>query len=173
MQAYEEKKVHSYYYKKISNDNQIDIKASLSWTRDKNITSEFEGYMFSAQEQEINTKYLINKRYRNSNNIPQCDNKCRLCKDAVEDVQHIISSCPLISSRYYLLMRNDIVAKASYNTIIKNRIVKSSLLQEPDRVFKDKNDEFWWDIPIKHQQISNTINLTWLFGIIKIVSALL
>ena len=88
LQAYQEKKVHSYYYKKLKNDNEI-------WTRDKNITSEFEGYMFSVQEQEISTKYLINKRYHN---IPQCDNKCRLCKDAVEDVQHIISSCPLMSS---------------------------------------------------------------------------
>ena len=62
LQAYEEKKVHSYYYKRLKNDNEIDIKASLSWTRDKNITSEFENYMFSVQEQEISTKYLINKR---------------------------------------------------------------------------------------------------------------
>ena len=74
MQAYKGNKVHSYYYKKLKNDNEIDIKASLSWTRDKNITSEFKGYMVSVQEQEISTKYLINKRYSNSNNIPQCDN---------------------------------------------------------------------------------------------------
>ena len=128
LQAYEGNKVHSYYYKKLKNDNEIDIKASLSWTRDKNITSEFKGYMVSVQEQEISTKYLINKRYSNSNNIPQCDNTWRLCKDAVEDVQHIISSCPLMPSRYYLLMWPDIVSKASYNTIIKNRNVKRSLL---------------------------------------------
>ena len=43
--------------KKLKNDNEIDIKASLSWTRDKNITSEFE--CFSVQQQEISTKYLI------------------------------------------------------------------------------------------------------------------
>ena len=54
-----------------------------------------------------------------------------------------------MSFRCYLPMRHDIVSKASYNTIIKNRNVKRSLLQEPDRVFKHKNDEFWWDIPIK------------------------
>ena len=88
--------------------------------------------MFSAQEQEISTKYLMNKRYSDGNNIPQGDNKCRLWKDAVEDVQHIVSSCPLMSSRYYLPMRHDIAVKASYNTIIKNR-----------------NDEFWWGILIK------------------------
>ena len=43
--------------KKLKNDNEIDIKASLSWTRDKNITSGFE--CFSVQQQEISTKYLI------------------------------------------------------------------------------------------------------------------
>ena len=47
-----------------------------------------------------------------------------------------------MSSRYYLPMQHDIVAKAGYNTIIKNRNVKRSLLQEPNRIFKHKNDEF-------------------------------
>ena len=46
-------------------------------------------------------------------------------------------------------MRRDIVAKASYNTMMENRNVKRSLLLEPDRVFKHKNDEFCWDISIK------------------------
>ena len=78
LQTYEGKKGHSYYYKKLKNDNEINIKASLSWTRDKNITSVSEGYMFSVQELEISTKYLINKRYSEKNNIPQCENKCRL-----------------------------------------------------------------------------------------------
>ena len=92
LQGYKEKKVHSYYYKKLKNDNEIDIKASLAWARDKNITSEFEGNMFSVQKQEISTKYLINKRYTDDNNIPQCDNKCRLSQDAVEDIQHRCST---------------------------------------------------------------------------------
>ena len=149
LNEYEGKSVHSYYFKKLKNDNEIDIKTSLSWSRDKYITSEFESYMFSVQEQEISTKYLINKRYRDNHNNPQCDNRFRLCKDAIEDVQHVISSCPLMSSRYYLPMRHDIVAKATYNTIMKNKNIKRSLLQEPDRIFKHENEEIWWDVPIK------------------------
>ena len=104
--------------------------------------------MFSVQEKEI-TKYLIYKKYSDGNNIPHCDNKCRPCKDAVEDVQHIVSNCPFMSSRYYLPMQHDIVAKASYNTIIKNRNVKRSLLQQPDRVFKHKN--------VKHNKLDLVI----------------
>ena len=38
----------------------------------------------------------MNKRYRDCNNIPQFDNRCRLCKNVAEDVQHNISSCPLM-----------------------------------------------------------------------------
>ena len=93
LQAYEGKKAHKYYYKKLKNGNGIDIKASLCWTCDKNFASEFEGYMFSVQEQEISTKYLINKRYGDGSNIPKCENKCRICKDAADDVQHIICNC--------------------------------------------------------------------------------
>ena len=88
LQGYKEKKLHCYYYKKLKNDNEIDIKASLAWAREKNITSEFEGNMFFVQKQEISTKYLINNRYNNDSNILQCDNKRRLSKDAVEDIQH-------------------------------------------------------------------------------------
>ena len=58
LETYKGNSVHSYYYKTLKNDNKIDIITSLSWTRDKNITSEFERYMFSVQEKEI-TKYLI------------------------------------------------------------------------------------------------------------------
>ena len=85
---------NKYYYKKLKNDNESDIKASLCWTSDKNFASEFEGYMFSVQEQEISTKYLINKKYGDGSNIPKCENKCRICKDAADDVQHIICNCP-------------------------------------------------------------------------------
>ena len=53
LQEYEEEKIHSYYYKKLKNDNEIDIKASLPWVHVKNITSEFEGYLFLVQEQEL------------------------------------------------------------------------------------------------------------------------
>ena len=118
LQGYKEKKLHCYYYKKLKNDNEIDIKASLAWAREKNITSEFEGNMFFVQKQVISTKYLINKRSNDDSNILQCDNKCRLSKDAAEDIQHIIGSSPLISSRCYLPMQHDIVANASYNIII-------------------------------------------------------
>ena len=159
-----------------SNKEQFQAK-NLKMTMKLILKQAYLGRVIKTLHQNLNvTCFLSNnkklnqishKRYSDCNNLPQGDNKCKLCKDTVEAVQHVISSCPLMSSRYYLLMQHDIVAKASYNTIIKNRNVKRSLLEEPARVFKHKNDEFQWDIPIK-TSTSNTINLTWLFGIIKI-----
>ncbi len=43
----------------------------------------------------------------------------RLSKNQVEDVRHIISSCPLMSARYYLSLSHDVVAAFLLNTIIK------------------------------------------------------
>ena len=47
-----------------------------------------------------------------------CNTKCRLCKPSTEDVNHIISSCPEMSVRYYLPIRHDVVAKTVLNALI-------------------------------------------------------
>ena len=99
--------------------------------------------MFSVEKQEVSTKYLINKRYHDGKTYHNVTIN-------VDSAKMLLKTFDVsLSSRYYLTMQHDIVAKASYNTIIKNRNVKGSLLQESDRVFKHRNDEFWWDLPIK------------------------
>ena len=109
--------MHGYISRKLEDNNNIGRKSSLSWACDRYITSHLEGYAFAIQEQEIATKYLINKRDKDASKPPRCDRKCRLCHTSVEDITHIISSCPKMSARYYLPMRHDIVAKTIYNAI--------------------------------------------------------
>ena len=116
--------------------------------------------------QEISTKYLINKRYRDGSNIPQCDNKRRICKDAVEDVQRIISSFPLMSSRYYLPMRHGIVAKASSKIEMQIDLSCKSKIEYSNIKMRSSGGIY----TLERQQTSNTLNLTYLFGIIKIAS---
>ena len=108
----------------IEKDQKIDHKTSKSWTKNGKLTSHFEGYIAAIQEQEIPTKYLINKRARDAGKKPPCDNKCRLCKTNFEYVIHIISCCPFMSARYYLPMRHDMVAKTLYKNIIKKNTQK-------------------------------------------------
>ena len=96
------KVMHGYFNRTIEKDQKIDHKTSKSWTKNRKLTSHFEGYIAAIQEQEIPTKYLINKRARDAGKKPSCDNKCRLCKTNVEDVIHIISCCPFMSARYHI-----------------------------------------------------------------------
>ena len=102
------------------------------------------------------------------------------------DVQHI-SSCPLISSRYYLPMRHDIVANASYNIIINKNTLTGPVnckkttrhhahlsLRAKSRKTNDAKSRKWpktsiwaifWQFP---GQISPNCKFFWKTGFIQI-----
>ena len=107
---YINKKMQGYFFKKMMSDENIDIKLSKTRAVNKTVSSHFEGYLNAIHDQEIPTKFLINKHQRDSGQEPTCNTKCRLSKNNVEDVNHIISSCPEISIQFCLPIRHDIVA---------------------------------------------------------------
>ena len=115
------KPFHEYITKTTLESQEIDKQLSLSWTTKKYITSHFESYAFAISEQEINTKDLNYRRNKAQNPTVYIDNKCRLCKTSVEDVFHILCSCPKMSSRYYLplTMRHDIIAKHIFENLMR------------------------------------------------------
>ena len=86
--------MHGYFFKKMMSDENIDIKLSKTRAVNKAVSSHFEGYLNAIHDQEFSTKFLINKRQRDSGQEPTCNTKCRLCKNNIEDVNHIVSSCP-------------------------------------------------------------------------------
>ena len=147
-QKYLSKVTHGYITKTIANDPLIDHSASVAWCRDRTLTSQFESYALAIQQQEIYTKDLLHRR-GNSNEI---NNRCRLCKSKVEDITHVISSCPKMSARYYLPLRHDIVAKATFNAIRKlhNSEQNSNTTSYPHETIINEGDyEYWWNVPIK------------------------
>ena len=74
--------------------------------------------------------------------------KCRLCKSNVEDIHHIASSCSQLSSRYYLTLGHNVIAKCVYNKLLINDGQNQKLLQEPDQIYNTNDKEYWWDTPI-------------------------
>ena len=80
---------------------------SQQGSRTKQITSQFEGYLGAIQDQEIQTKLPFPKRQIDYGKIPTGNNKCCLGKVDIEDVNHVISSCPEMSIRYYIPLRHD------------------------------------------------------------------
>ena len=113
--------------------------------------SHFERYAFAIYEQEINTKDLQYRRDIESGKTPSHSNKCRICNCCVEDITHVISSCSKISSRYYLPLRHDVIAKTVYNEILwKENPDKKKLLNHETKFITTINDkELWWNVPVK------------------------
>ena len=105
------KVMHSYYERKIMDDPQIDKQLNNARRKDKYLISEVENYTYVVQEQELPTKFLKNKRNKDSGKNPNCNNKCRLCINNAEDISHIVAGCSQMSARYYLPLRHDEVAK--------------------------------------------------------------
>ena len=143
--------MHGYFHKKLINNDEIDQKLSCSRTKNCCMTSYFEGYLAAIPDQEIPTKLLKHKRQIDAGITPAGNNKCRICKSNVEDVNHIISSCNQMSASYYLLLCHDVIASNALQMIIKKnhpeRHVK--LLNKPEHVIKIYNHEYWWNMSIK------------------------
>ena len=148
---YQNKVMHGYIAKSIENNPKIDQKTSKSWTRNEDMSSEFEAYAFAIKDQEIATKYIKTKRQKGNTSNTITDTRCRLCKSANEDIIHIIASCPIMSVRYYLPLRHDVIAKIVYNAFIhkKNPSYRIRDLDSPEYIHKEGNLEYWWNISIK------------------------
>ena len=96
-------------------------------------------------------KFLVHKRQIDSGQSPTANNKCCLCKMSIEDVNHIISSCPKMSTRYYLPLRHDALAKYILKVIITKNHPNENYrdLNEYEFVKKIGDKEYWWNISIK------------------------
>ena len=125
---YINKKMHGYFGKQLEKDNNIDTGKSNSRTTIKNI-AHFEGQYLAIHNQELLTKYLKNKCDHDDGKQSTCNNKCRLCKINIEDGVHIINGCLNMSSRYYLRLCHNAVAKYLFQAHIKKN--------NPGAMFKD------------------------------------
>ena len=149
-EAFKNKPLHGYFRKKVIENEEVDQKLTEQWTNNKYISSHFEAYACAIHEQEIGTKDLINRRERKNNQQPSTDNKCRLCKYQVEDVIHVISSCSKMSSRYYLPIRHDVVAKYVYEAMRKKKNPECKIEYKGDEFIDEENGiEYWWNVAIK------------------------
>ena len=83
------------------------------------MTSHFETYAYVITEEEIGSKDLIHRREKLHQQPSTTDNKYRLCRKKVEDVNHILSSCCKTSSKYYLPLRHDVIPEHVYKKFRK------------------------------------------------------
>ena len=129
--------MHGYFQKIIDRDEGIDKQDRQKWLQGNYLTSNFAAFACAIPEQEITTKYLINKRQRDSGSLPAVNNRCHLCKSNVEDVTHVISLCPMMSRRCYLPMRHDPVAKAVFMSHLKKHVGEWVQFQKRTRIYRE------------------------------------
>ena len=84
LKSWEEKVTHSYLQFQIKKNEQINLKETYGWLKSENFSSHVEGYLFSLQEQEINTRAAQKCWERNLDKRRNIDSRCRLCKQKMK-----------------------------------------------------------------------------------------
>jgi hypothetical protein len=79
----------------------VDNEQSYQWLIFGNIKGETESAIVAAQGQAVSANYFKNKILKE-----ETDNKCRLCKQHEENIDHLTSGCPILVKNEYL-MRHD------------------------------------------------------------------
>jgi hypothetical protein len=150
---FQEKIMHGYMFREMEKRPEVDLKASLSWFKNRSMTSTFESYATAVQEQEVASKFLMKIRHKDPVQQAKLSNKCRLCKTAVEDVSHITASCEKMATRYYLPLRHDVVARYIWNAIRRRENGEQPCDNErklQDGFIESSGDlEYWWNVPVK------------------------
>ena len=152
-ESFQGKVMHGYVSREMHKKPDVDIPASLSWYKNRTMSSEFEAYANAIEEQEIASKYLLSKRNADQASRLPTNNRCRLCVSAIEDTSHIIAGCDKMAARYYTPLRHDAVARFIWNAIRrKDNAGRTS--DKEDRLADEFIDstgprEYWWNLPIQ------------------------
>ena len=114
------------------------------------MTSHFEGYAHALCEQEINTKDLQYRPEKKAGLQPKHNYKCRLCKVNVEDIKHVISSCPNMSTRYYLPLWHATIAEEIYTGLRKKEDPNAKIYcNKIVFVYNKGCKEYGWNVAVK------------------------
>ena len=74
------------------NKDKTDNDVTRSWLKNGELKKETEGFLIAAQDQALRTNAIKAKIDKVTE-----DNKCRLCKEKSETIDHLISSCSKIA----------------------------------------------------------------------------
>lgn len=112
IESWKQKPMHGQILRLINKPN-IDKNFSFQWLKSAKLKGPTEGFVLAAQDQSLNTRYHQNKILK----LPVSPN-CRMCKQRLETVEHIVSGCPLLALTEYT-HRHDRVCKIIHFKLCK------------------------------------------------------
>ena len=109
------------------------------------LPSHTEGFLYTVQEQEIDTKALRQQRERDQNVKRSMESQCRMCGKAEENIYHVVAAYSYLSSNLYLNARHNPIAKVVYDEITsKSKTSTREADRMPSQITKTDHLEIWW-----------------------------
>jgi hypothetical protein len=88
----------------------ISEEDTFLWLSKGDLKAENESEIVAAQDQALQMKYYATKILST-----ETDNKCRLCQQFDEAIDHIISACPILSKEQYTKRHDRVCAQLHFN----------------------------------------------------------
>ena len=88
----------------------ISAEGMFLWLLRGDLKGETESEITAAQDQALQTKYHATKILQRER-----DNKCRLCKQFDETVEHIISACPVLAKEQSIKRHERVCAELYFH----------------------------------------------------------
>ncbi|KAL1455889.1 hypothetical protein WDU94_000654 [Cyamophila willieti] len=130
-------------YPQLLDEPKIHKENSITYLRKGELYPETEGFITAIQDSVIATKNHQKFIFKTIT-----DDKCRLCKEKSETIEHVIGSCKILANTEYLNRHNQ-VAKIIYSKlIIQNKIkdyVEPYYKLNPEPVLENDQFKILWD----------------------------
>ncbi|XP_062829348.1 zinc finger protein with KRAB and SCAN domains 5 isoform X3 [Anolis carolinensis] len=155
--SWHNKTLHGKFLDKI--EGKADKEKTWLWLTNGILKKETEGLIFAAQEQAIRTNAIKAKIEKSAD-----DPKCRLCKEADETIDHILSCCKKIAQTDYKQRHNYVAQMIHWNLCLKYHLpaAKNWWDHKPAKVLENEHAKILWDFRIQTDKVleHNTPDIT-------------
>ncbi|KAI5731489.1 hypothetical protein M8J77_010820 [Diaphorina citri] len=142
IESWKNKSLHG-KYPQLIDEVHINKEKSIAYLRRGELYPETEGFITAIQDSVIATKNHQKYIFKSIS-----DDKCRLCKEKSETIEHVIGSCSILANIEYLNRHNQ-VAKIIYSQLaVQNKIlqhVEPYYKFNPEPVIENNNFKMLWD----------------------------
>jgi hypothetical protein len=142
IESWKNKSLHG-KYPQLIDEVHINKEKSIAYLRRGELYPETEGFITAIQDSVIATKNHQKYIFKSIS-----DDKCRLCKEKSETIEHVIGSCSILANTEYLNRHNQ-VAKIIYSQLaVQNKIlqhVEPYYKFNPEPVIENNNFKMLWD----------------------------
>lgn len=135
------KQMHGQFFRQTE-----EFENNCDWIKDGTIKRTTESLIFAAQEQAIRTNYIKSKIDKT-----QEQGQCRMCGNADETINHVLSECPKLAQKEYKRRHDWVGKRVHWELARKHDFPVSEKWYEhiPEPVLENENYKILWDVTIQ------------------------